>query len=96
MIETHTIPRKSLRGVTPDREEDDYLFLKKHSLNRYTNDSSIASICMWALQGQVMCACVQAHYRPCVPLQLLKKKKKASNQALAGSTGTDNQDPLNT
>jgi hypothetical protein len=94
MKETHTRSRKSLRGVTPDREEDEFLLLKQ-ILNRYATNSSTTSICMQVVQGQVMCAHVQAHYRPCAPLQLLKKMK-ANNQALARSTSNENQNPLKT
>jgi hypothetical protein len=72
MTETQTRSRKSLRGVTPDREEDDCLFYKKKFLNRYATDSSTTSVCTRVVQGQGMYAHVQAHYRPRAPLQLLK------------------------
>jgi hypothetical protein len=72
MTETQTRSRKSLRGVTPDREEDNSLFLKKKILKRYATDSSKASVCTRAMQGQGVYAHVQAHYRSREPLQLLK------------------------
>jgi hypothetical protein len=47
------------------------------------------------MQGQGVYARVQAHYRPHAPLQLLKQLK-TRNQALAGTTGIKNQNPLKT
>lgn len=72
MTETHTRSRKFLRGVTLDREEDDYLFYNFFFLNRYATVSSTTSVCTWAVQGQGAYTHVQAHYRVCAPLQLLK------------------------
>jgi hypothetical protein len=42
-----------------------------------------------------VCTRVQAHYRLCTPLQLLKKMK-TNSQAQAGSTGMEDQNPLKT
>jgi len=89
MTETKTRSRKSLRGVTPDREEDDCLFYKKIfstcTLLKIQQPVYVRGLC----NGR---ECMHAS-RPttgCVHLYNSSKIRKTSNQALERSTGIEN------
>jgi hypothetical protein len=49
MTKTKIKSRKSLRGITLDKEEDDCLSLNKNFLNRHAVDSSTTSVCTRAV-----------------------------------------------
>ena len=45
MTKTKIKSRQFVRGITPDKEEDDCLSLNKYFLNRHASNSSTAILC---------------------------------------------------